>query len=192
MSSLSDFQLDGRTSVGAVRMQISNLRAKKKHKKQSIHLQEKNKSEAVRCVVWEQRHLYKCIKEGKMFQTQDALIQCAQNNELTENHLYIFEHLDVNVERNDIVPKYEAILKCGGGSTNNNSTHGKECYIRAQKAHLAQAYNNSGRTCRDKMWSISETDKTPYWVDRYAMCKLSQEASKLRYENGKKKRKKDY
>lgn len=137
---------------------------------------EKKKEKASRCVVWKQATLYECMRPGVAFESQQALVDCARQGNLTEDMLYIFKHKDENVTRNSMVPKYEGVFFCK--ATNE--------FIRSQKSHLAQAYNNSHRVDCKLIWSVFEDDETPYWVDRYAFCRQGQNESKQKYESTKK------
>lgn len=129
-----------------------------------------------RCVVWTPNHLYTLVREGEPFKSQDVLVDTFKRGALKEEMLYIFCHNDPNLERNELIPKYEGVFKIG-----------PKCFVRSQKSHLAQAYQTSKKTDVDHMWTIHE-DGTPYWVDRYVFSKMGQTESKLKYESNKKSR----
>ena len=161
-------ELESRIAIGSLRKALDAQKAPKKVPK---------KSEATRCVVWKSTALYELVRKGIPFKSQALLVECAELGALTETHLYIFRHRDCQMQRNAVLPKYEGVFKCG------------DYWIRAQKAHLSQAYVNSNRTERERMWCVFKDD-TPYFVDRYLFRKQNQLKSKERYETVKKKKRK--
>ena len=113
---------------------------------------------------------YVCIKNSETNFANESEIDVAfKEGTLSTKHFYIFKNKDPQVVRNQNVPLYEAVYKCG--------SH----FVMVQKCHLKQAYCNNGQTNCEHMWDILE-DGTPYWVDRYAVCKKNQQISKQKYE----------
>lgn len=148
------------TSIGTIRERIKTTHYLQEQQQQQQHQKPKNTS---RCVHWKNEKQYTCLRAGQPFESQAVFLQKAANKELKEDDLFIFRHVDVCVERNPVFPKYEGVFKCGSQ------------FIKAQKAHLAQAYVNSNRTNRQCAAEIL-SDETPYWVDRYAVSKTSRQS----------------
>jgi hypothetical protein len=125
---------------------------------QQQHGQLKKPKHQSRCVHWKNESQYTCLRNGNPFESQMVFLQAAANGQLKEEDLFIFRHVDVHVERNSIFPKYEGVFKCGLQ------------FIKAQKAHLSQAYGNSKRTNRQMATDVLN-DETPYWVDRFVVSR---------------------
>lgn len=100
---------------------------------------------------------YQVIRLGTPI-SEDELVTLFQTQELQESMLYIFQHTDVEVVRNPHIPKYEAAFLYKGSGI----------YIRAQKRHMEQIYQNANRPkVKEKLWEMCD-DGTPYYVDRFA------------------------
>lgn len=128
-----------------------------------------SKRTSARHVKWDLMPLYTCIRDGIPVESEHAVDALFKEKRLTQEHFYIFKHNDSNVERNQEVPLYEAVYKCG------------TAFIKAQKCHLKQAYINSGKMESSMIWSIG-VDGVPYHVDRFCYARQSQLDSKKRYE----------
>lgn len=134
---------------------------------------------------------YILIRPGsRTFASHEELTAAAEANELQEDMFFLYRHKDDTVLRRSAeVPVWEACFcLCPSREAGGTKT------IRAQKSHLRQAYTNSGRTNSALAWSfLSVTDGQegpPYWVDRYAFCKMNQRDTKRRYEHAHKRVKK--
>lgn len=110
---------------------------------------------------------YKCIRPGVQFQNKTQVDALFKEKTLTEDMLYIFQHTDSFLQRNEQVPVYEAVYKIGTS------------YVIVQKGHLKQAYTNSKRTNYEDAWKVMD-DESPYWVDRYAYPKEKQQEKRKR------------
>lgn len=142
----------------------------------------RKRSEPKRCRLknWTHASNYTCIREGtRTFTHEDTIHGLFLEGNLTEDLFFIFKHRDPNMERDPMVPKYEAVYKC--------EFEGRHYFICVQKQHLQQAYSKAGRTDVDRCDDLLE-DGTPYYVDRWISCKRKQHASKQRYEEKKNKR----
>ncbi len=96
------------------------------------------------------------------------------NDTIDESYFYLFKHKDPKVERNQLMPVYEAVYYCTDGGY----------FIRVQKRYLKRAYAKKQRCDKSKMWLVLD-DGTPYWVDRHAFCKQGQRDSKKKYQQKK-------
>lgn len=128
-----------------------------------------SKRTSARHVKWDLMPLYTCIRDGIPMESEHAIDTLFKEKRLTQEHFYIFKHMDSNVERNQEVPLYEAVYKCGS------------TYIKAQKCHLKQAYIHSGMMDSSMIWNILPSG-VPYHVDRFCYARQSQLDSKKRYE----------
>lgn len=121
----------------------------KKKKRKMFH-------SSMRNVEWSHQGSYDLIRAGIPIINQDAIRNLVDTQTLTEGHLFIFKHKDANVQRNAIVPMFEAVYWCND----------EKKWFLVQKSHLKIAYRNAKKTTRSQMWSIGSGE--PYWVDRYA------------------------
>lgn len=175
--------LGKRTAVGALRSSLKVQAIKKKARRPSSstttpslapkkattgkHETHRLPPKRPRCVVWKQADNYTLLRNGIDFDSVHHLVQSAKEGKLREEHLYIFLHRDPHVERNEMVPKYEGIFRCG------------KQWIRSQKGQLEQAYANSGRTVTELFDTFvndkgendgASTLSLPYLVDRF-LCR---------------------
>lgn len=112
-----------------------------------------------RLVAWIPSTLYRLVRKGNREFSEEELVKAFEQNGLREEDLFIFEHCDPNQQRNQWIPRYEAVFQLVAAGN-------AKLYVRSQKRHLAQIYTNAGRTEEARADAILE-DKTPYWVDRY-------------------------
>lgn len=154
-------------SIGAIRRAITL-------KKRARATPKASSTPTIRLVRWTQQENYVCIQEGTVFHTCDTISQLYQKRELSLCNFFIWRNKDPNCTcPNDLIPKYEAVYKCVGPD-------GNTYYYKAQKCHLAQAYENAGRTGTDRMFETLEDD-TPYYVDRRITSLLSVTNSRSAY-----------
>jgi len=153
-----------------------------KRKKPALPRTERHKSRQVQLP---NAQNYILLRPGsRVFASQEELAAAAAANELREDMMFLYRHKDESVMRRSAeVPVWEGCFSLAAGEGR---------IIRAQKAHLRQAYCNSGRTDASLAWSFlgEKKDQYPYWVDRYAFCKLNQRDTKRRYEHAHKRMKK--
>ena len=109
------------------------------------------------------------IRQGRPLESVHKIDDLFKNDAVEESHFYIFKRDDAFLDRNEDIPLYEAVYKCGS------------TFYRVQKKHLSCAYRKMGRCNKASMWNILE-DGTPYWVDRYCISMMGQRDSKKRYE----------
>jgi len=146
--------------------------ARKKHKPEA---QQQQKTPGSRHVRWDPGTTYELVRAGAPWRTTQDIDDAHRRGALTEAHLCVFRHSGA-IDRNADVPKYEAVHMIAG-----NATGGAPQYVRAQKCHLHQAYTNSGRADMRCAWALGD-DGLPYWVDRYAFCRVKQRQAKSRYD----------
>ncbi len=121
-----------------------------------------------RHVLFHPGDMYECVRKGRQFATRAEIDETFKNGTLDESMFFIFRHVDANIQRNEHVPKYEAVYKVDNK------------YIQTQKSHMTQAYANSKRLDFEQIWTVYP-DGSPYWVDRHAYRKEKERASKKRY-----------
>jgi hypothetical protein len=103
-----------------------------------------------------------CVQRGRRaFESEAAIDAAFRARELAEEDLYVFFNGDA-AERNEEVPRYEGVFAVSNGGG----------FRKAKKAHMKLVY--AGRTDRSRMWHVDPTTNVPYWVDRYAFCKMRQ------------------
>ena len=127
----------------------------------------RNKSKG-RHVKW-QSDGYTLIRSGTALSDVSEIDTLFSSNGLCETHFFIYKRDDPLLGRNEDIPLFEAVYKCGG------------MLYRVQKKHLSLAYRKIGRCNKVNMWDILE-DGTPYWVDRHCISMMGQRDSKKRYE----------
>jgi ATP-dependent Zn protease len=113
----------------------------------------------MRNVEWIHYHKYTQVKAGIPMETEAQIKLLFENKEINEDHLYIFRNNDPAVQRNIVMPLYEAVYWCNE----------RKQWLIVQKSHLKIAYKNAGKTARSSMWNMDSIN-VPYWVDRYAFC----------------------
>lgn len=130
-----------------------------------------------RHIVWteHERKPYALLRAGVPLQSRQDADQLYESGTLREEHFYLFYHQDPHLDRNALVPKYEAAYFFVDSGE----------YVRVKKCHLKQAYQSMGRCIHAHMWTIDEQG-LPYWVDRHAFSKKKQQRSKRKYEASKK------
>jgi hypothetical protein len=130
-----------------------------------------------RHIVWSEyeRKPYALLRAGVSLQSRQDADQLYESGTLREGHFYLFCHQDPHLDRNALVPKYEAAYFFADSGE----------YVRVKKCHLKQAYQAMGRCIHAHMWTIDEQG-LPYWVDRHAFSKKKQQRSKRKYEASKK------
>ena len=110
-----------------------------------------------RHVVWSS-HNHEIIREGKAMNNTQDLVDLLDRGEACVDNFYIWRHTTSGWPRNNSnEPLYEATYYL---------KHEKR-HVKAQKAHLMQAYRNSNRTNAERRWEVLENGE-PYWVDRFA------------------------
>jgi hypothetical protein len=171
------------------------------HKKTKISIVPPSPTVAVkksRHMNWSAGATYVLIRNGTVI-TEDAIDALYDKNELNESLFFLFKHHDPDQNRNENIPLYEAAFLCAPPNTanphedwkrHNNVVHGRKLpvnyrYIRVQKRHLEQAYPNSERKDKTRMWDVDEDTGCPYYVDRYAFRVQNERVVKQRHENKK-------
>lgn len=145
---LIDFE-DTTLSVGALRACV----LKPKQKKQKTEKVKKGRQ-----VVWHPRpNQYVCIREGNYIVPN---LVALDTHVPQESHFYLYKNTDANASRNPHVPLYEAAYQCADGTL-----------VRVQKKHLKVAYAACGRKDVKRAWEMLEGG-LPYWVDRFAFCRV--------------------
>lgn len=129
-----------------------------------------------RHVVWTEndRKAYKLLRVGIPLNRRDEADRLYDEKKLREVYFYIFCHCDPHLERNALVPKYEAAYFFVDSGE----------YVRVKKCHLKSAYQLLGRSIHANIWTV-DADGLPYWVDRHAFSKKKQQRSKRKYEASK-------
>lgn len=127
-----------------------------------------DKKHTGRHVAWDPSH-YQLIQAGNVLNAISDIDRLASEGAIEYSLFHIFICRDI-CERNDTLPRYEAVYQCN------------QTYYRVQKKHLEMAYRKLGRCEKARMWDILN-DGTPYWVDRYCFTKMGQRDSKRRYES---------
>lgn len=126
-----------------------------------------------RHVTWTPGVQYECVRKGTRVLTSEGELDelfSKRSSDIHERLFFIFRNRDPSVERNANVPLYEACYACADGR-----------YLKVQKCHLKLAYTHAERTDAARAWDVDEHG-VPYWVDRYAMCKMKLRVNKQRYE----------
>lgn len=129
-----------------------------------------------RHIVWpdHERKCYELLRAGVPLSRREDADRLFESNTLSEEHFYLFRHVDPHLERNALVPKYEAAYFFSDSNQ----------YVRVKKCHLKLAYQAMGRCSNAHIWSILPSG-LPYWVDRHAFSKKKQQRSKRKYEASK-------
>jgi hypothetical protein len=165
--------------------QIHATIGEEQKKQQHHHHQRKRKRKATavtaskstsRYIAWSdnERKSYTLLRNGIPLLRRDDADRLYESNGLKEAHFYIFCHKDPHMNRNALVPKYEAAYFFSQTSE----------FVRVKKCHLKAAYQGLGRCMQVYMWTI-DADGLPYWVDRHAFSKKKQQRSKRKYEASK-------
>lgn len=131
-----------------------------------------------RYIVWpaHERQCYQLLRSGIPLGRREDADRLFVTSTLSEEHFYIFRHLDPHLERNALVPKYEAAYFFSDLNQ----------YVRVKKCHLKLAYQLAGRCTNAHIWSMVDSELgLPYWVDRHAFSKKKQQRSKRKYEASK-------
>jgi hypothetical protein len=192
-------------TVVSVKVTVGELKKKQQdeRKKRSFHdvaagqhkiapLKAAKKS---RHMEWRAGTGYKLIRKGIPI-TLASIDSLFEQGTLKEEFFFIFQHKDPEMNRNEDIPLYEAAFLCAPPNTEDpqRTWEADELegfrYIRTQKRHLEQAYNNSGRKDKTLMWNVDEVTGAPYCVDRYAFRVQNERVVKKRHEDKKKKQKK--
>lgn len=158
--------------VGALRLHVEEPR----NKKQKVSLSPASGAEGGsaggkrgRHVVWHPpAGQYVCVRPGDLI-VQNIRDLDSLGQTPSESNFWIFHNTDPNAGRNPHVPLYEAVYKCADGTL-----------VRVQKKHLKIAYTHCGRKDVKRAWSLlcppggagGAGAPLPYWVDRYAFCKV--------------------
>jgi hypothetical protein len=131
-----------------------------------------------RHIVWtdQERRSYTLLRAGIPLTRREDADALYETGALTEGHFYIFGHQDTHLDRNALVPKYEAAYFFSNSGE----------YVRVKKCHLKAAYQTLGRCTHSEIWSVDSETGLPYWVDRHAFSKKKQQKSKRKYEKSKK------
>lgn len=156
-----------------VTLTIGEVKETPKRKAVSEVVSTRKKKRPTRHMSWKPTTSYKLLREGTPTTSQE-ITQLFDEGKLSEEMLYYFIHTDGEVQPNDYgTEKYEAVFQCSGG------------YIKAQKQHLRQIYNNANRIDYAKRFDILD-DGTPYWVDRHLFRVINEKQTKKSYEEGRK------
>ncbi len=169
------YTFDDKSSIECVRQHVKRPR---------IAITPLKKNKVGRHVVWNpfERNAagtpqYALLRAGIPIRNEAEAAALFSNGTIEEEYFYLFKNTDPKVQRNQVIPVYEAAYYCSDGNY----------YIRVQKRYLKKAYAKKQRCDKSRMWDLLE-DGTPYWVDRHAFCKQGQRENKKRYqENSKKK-----
>lgn len=126
-----------------------------------------------RHVRWNPHPNYALVREGsEVIQDETHIQTLHRDGALTMEHMCLFKHRDVHLERNAQIPVYEAAYWCAALGY----------YVLVQKRHFVGIYNVSKRRDRTRKWDILDGGD-PYWVDRHLFRVLAQEASKRAYDS---------
>lgn len=131
-----------------------------------------------RHIVWpsHERKCYQLLRPGIPLARREDADRLYETATLSEAHFYIFRHEDPHLQRNALVPKFEAAYFFSDSGE----------YVRVKKCHLKMAYQAMGRCVNAHTWFIDGSSGLPYWVDRHAFSKKKQQRSKRKYEASKK------
>lgn len=162
-----NYTFDDTVPIGSVRHHLKRPRA--------IIVPQKS-TKIGRHVVWNPYDQYALLRKGIPIRNEAEAAALFTDGTIDEAYFYLFKNTDSKVQRNQIIPIYEAAYYCS--ETNY--------FIRVQKRYLKKAYAKMQRGDKSRMWDVME-DGTPYWVDRHAFCKQGQRENKKRYQQNSKK-----
>lgn len=186
-------------SIVSVEVTIGDLKRKQKQPRRAPSESRKRGpsplSKKSRHMSWSAGTTYSLIRKGTVI-TEDDIDRLYDSDGLKESMFFIFKHRDPDQNRNEDIPLYEAAFLCAPPNTANPHEDWKRRnkgaklplnyrYIRVQKRHLEQAYPNSERRDKSRMWDVDEESGCPYYVDRYAFRVQNERVVKQRHENKK-------
>lgn len=151
---------------------------KNHHRKRKLSDKSTTTTKAIssRHIVWSEheRKSYELLRAGIPLGRREDADCLYDTGTLKESHFYVFRHLDPHLQRNALVPKFEAAYFFSDSNE----------FVRVKKCHLKSAYQAMGRCINAHIWSVDSAG-LPYWVDRHAFSKKKQQRSKRKYEASK-------
>ena len=140
-------------------------------KKKTAVKQERGKQKVkIRHVMWTPGQKYEMLKKGQTFLSKTALVKKFEQEELREDHLFIFKLKDAYAVRSADMPMYEGVFYCSDAGPT---------YVLAQKKYLRALYALEEKVDFAKRDDTDEQG-VPYWVDRHLFSVANEKANKKR------------